>query len=1359
MTNDSLNNPIYEEYAVAKEFDIDGSTMTIEITGREDIIAFTTGELYSRYIQERISHDHIFFNNRIWKANLSKKGYDPKVFVSLAQKITCTSVLSDKISVQQYRYIVSGDKTAQQYYQDPNNVSNKLGYFDGEIYPFGIVFKLDDGTKTSPYPIKGNNEGSPVYPPVPKTNDKGLVWIKKLSALIAGSTKTDPERWTVGLDFNLVEFLDELRSNSDFANVVGYYIVRGERIVNQLYDGYMTRTAKGVYFMKDREHYDHPTTDPPEKCLGGTRGKVHYKNPTTAWFGSNNIEESALNIPVFKDLVTKRKGQYTYKGKTYGTDDMRNLYYFPIVVTNDNYPETKLPIQADMPDEYEYTRAYSWPWARIRAWQMNEDQIAKGNAGTGLYGPGNTWKIEDSQNHGNPNANSNEFIDEFDDCSNYFQDSLDVMLLLSDDHFAVMSPDFSMEKEHLFAAGDVLYAEFYTKNQANDVWSTNPPVPEEFTTVVYKKIELLPDSTSSQIAGTYTYENCGNEFFKSWEKDDPDIRYQYFKQHKTGDTYLVPYGQSGQSVVTWAGETWVCIQNTLKAQTDPPTDDDEPDKANSKYWEKVTGNIIWGIETSPYKFESATWSVADQWYSQPGCKSRVFTKPIPPPTGGKPTEANWANTTYYDGVKSQQFPAEYTRNERGAMVHGSYKIFSQTREAIFDSVTPIVHKVVCYPVDKGINSSPGNFCSLAEDGYKYRSNGKRGLFYETGNFKMATVGTWFGIGADASMKMSHYNRSYQTPAYIGFIPQVDENTGVLPTFFTDMDEDTEYMVKFYRTDPSDPKYMDTILPTFNQEYTEYWNISNFHPVAQQLPVLRVFKGDNYKSQVWERMCHHYDFDENASRSATGFHIWGRNELNLVPKQFSCQLRSSLFGEKDYMHGYLHGIFTSNRHNVNYRANIDVLDPDNEILTYTYFPRVVGLKDAESWVRSSAHNSDRVESMLIPAGYDRTQGYVLDLGYDERTPKDSYQKGTRIAWSARKIAESFRDNYRIMQSSDFQDFSTNFGHIIRISELFGTLYSVRNRAILRHVVGENKLAAGQEQMISVPSSIYLAPDESPVAYYGIQNWFAFLQTKDHLYGIDERNKTPWRVTIDYSSTGSKYPKFENMADAYSNTNYFDKLFETKGPFIGSPNISKGISIGYNQLYREVYFTFFSNKEPTTLLFNERLTAFTGTTSLSASLYIPWNDKLLTTFYNALPNEFYVNDQDQDVIRFYGKEYMNRFSFIVNGASEEKNSSLYEKIYSSLKINMPDIELESLEYITERQDGKYSFVSNGAEGYLNSEYLEGDWNIPIIRDRAKKDDIYIEDSEFRGRWLKVTLTYKGNKDLYIRSIISKFDISYI
>jgi hypothetical protein len=178
-----------------------------------------------------------------------------------------------------------------------------------------------------------------------------------------------------------------------------------------------------------------------------------------------------------------------------------------------------------------------------------------------------------------------------------------------------------------------------------------------------------------------------------------------------------------------------------------------------------------------------------------------------------------------------------------------------------------------------------------------------------------------------------------------------------------------------------------------------------------------------------------------------------------------------------------------------------------------------------------------------------------------------------------------------------------------------------------------------------------------------------------------------------------------------------------------------------------------------VFNERIDGFTGTSPLRGSLYIQTGNTLIHTLYTpdkTISGNVYKVDQDQDIIKFFGEETTNVFSFIVNGAKEEESAAMYEKIFSSLRINAPEINLILIDYETEYQKGRWNF-KKGKE-HDAAEYIEGDWNIPLVRDKEKNNDVYGQGSEFRGRWLKVTLAYKGNKEMYIRSLLTEFDISY-
>ena len=1364
MYESETNQLLTEEFAIAKDFPIVNGEAEIDYSGREDVSIFDTGELYLRYLQERISVDQTFFNARMWKTHLKRDEFDREVFVDLALMTNCKTVLGEKLPLYQYRYIASGDQARQLYYQNANNISNKLGYFGGEVYPFTIVFMMDDGTTTAGYPIMGNDEGS--HNTGVTANKKGLVWVKRMVDVMADNPGvTDPLRYTINLEFDTTDMVNEMRSNPLYSRVVGFYIARGERIQNQLYDGYFTQTAKGIYFMKDREHQDSGFSN-TSSCLSKTRGKVNYRNPTNVWFGEGTSEGDALHFPVFKDLWTVRKGPYTTNFDkdgpnerilTYGEKKWRNLYYFPIAVTNDNFPTTKFNLIQDKPDEYEYVRAYSYPWAKFKTWLTNSIWEKPGRKkpvadpttpGTGIYGD-NQWYAPNPGDGTSIQGKPNQFSDEHSDASTIFHDALDPMLRLSYDHFAMISPDFAMEQEHTFSSGEELYVMFYTKDRANDVWQQ--AVGEtHFTTDVYNAVELIPEGGASNIHTAYpgVYKDCGNTY--DIQAQDWVAGYSYMAKVTSQPTYIILGGDNVDSfLVRHIGEFYVCIQHTHKG--DIAGDDTTPGAPGSKYWKKILSPIhIYGSERGPYQFPGATLNHLYNAYINPGCTSGTY--PIPPEFLPDPTdtEANWENTTFYEGIKSTQIPVEYLKDEVGTNIHGYYKNYSQTRDVFFDPATPVVKKMKCYAIDKGTHSGQGNFASYAEDGYNYKGLGKRGLFYTEGTFHMATTGTLLGIGAESKMSMAHYNRSYQTPAYIGLIPADKTDT-----FFTDITEDQEWMVKVFRHNPETDVFFDDVLKKFNTQYTQYWNVTNFLPKDIHDTVFNVYKGDNYKSQNWLRMTHHLDFDPNTKKKLTGFHSWGRNDTNSIPVQYPCMLRSSMFSEWNYMHGYLHGLMTDNRHNVNFRADIKTLETDGGDITYSYFPKIASSVDPSTWIHSSSSNQDLVESMYIPAGNDANYGYVKIYGYDATLPKDSANKKTRIAFSETKIAESFQDGYRVMRINNFRDFSTNYGAIMRIDSMNNQLFSIRERAIMSHVVGQTDLKSDGESVTLAPVSIYLSAQENPLAYYGIQNWHALNKTKYFLYGVDMLNKIPWRVGMDYADQGSRHPRFSDMATEFATVSYFDELLEDMYPLTGTPMNGNGIAIGYNEGFKEVYFSFIEDGKYTTVVFDERIRAFKGTTPLHGSLYISKGNHVLTTLYDT--SDVNLADVTQDKITFYGNEVENIFSFIVNGAKEKESYALVEKIFESIRINSPDIALRSIQYETDRQQGAWKF-KEGEDVYDGAQYIENDWNIPIIRDTKPGSDIYEEGSEYRGRWMKVTVRYTGNPEFFIRSIVTKFKTSF-
>lgn len=1113
--NDDANNLIWEEYSLAQNFKLSPDLIII-IDGDEEETFFSQGELFKAYIQERISVDHVFEENRIWKTNLSKNGYNKIPFEELSKLITVKTKLGGHITEPSFNDIEAGGEYDQMLYQNPNTIYSKTGYFEDEVYPFSAMYLLTDGTFTDSFPITGTD-----------SNVKGLHKFQSVNELCDIYADPNAFNYILAAEFDLTAFYNHLQANPEkYSNVVGFYIMRSDRIENMLYDGKWTRTAKGVTMAKDREHFE-GDSDTAEGCGVDTRSQVNYRNSTQRWFGSQDKEINALSIPVFKNRQAVKE---------------ENQYSFPIAGWTDNHPRGLLDLLANNPDKWEYYRAVHNPYKPRVEWEGGDfDDKELWNDGEEAY-----------QN----------------------QDEIDHQLYFSNEKFAIISPDFAVEKRHSIISGESVHMKIFS--------NTNPEV------------------TSAHNIGYRT-------------------------------------------------------------------------------------------------------------------------------TAG---------------------------------IFQSNKLFDRVNDYKFRPDVPSWHKVRVFPINKGVHSGPARFSSYAEDGYKFKGRGKKGFFDLQGYYMMGVTGSLIGIGArHAKMDFRQYNRSYQTVPYIGVEP--DD-----PTLFSNADQlgdlSKDFMVRLYRKNPNDLDFFSEIEAEFLPQYTKYWAVSDMIPLTSSARKLTVYKGDNFKSKVWLRTAHHVDFDDNVSKETVPIHIWARAGVGLSLKEFNCELLSSTYCDNDYMHGFLEGYVTNNKYNISYRAETVGTDPEGNDLKYSFYPKISGERDAMQWVAESAANEDLHESLIIPAGNLLNRTRIVAVGNDPDELIDDYRKGTRVAWSNRRISESFADGYRVIGATDYQDFSTNFGHIQRIAALFGHLITIRERAITQHFFGENKLASTENQIVSVPSTIYMAVDEPQLAYYGIQQFHAIFKTKDYVYGIDELNKILWRVGIETTTVGKKYPSFSNISEEFSVIAESDKIIKWAGPMTGTPIIGPGCSIGYNTGFKEVYFSFLnSNHENITMVFNERIKAFTGTTPLVGAIYIVKGDRVLLTkpFGFDLPRaKVYLADVDQHVIKFFGQEEECHYSFIINGAKENESAALLEKIFGSLRINCPDFKLNSIDYETERQSGRYTFITDSDLVYNNAEYIENEWNIPIIRDEKEGDDIYDLDSEFRGRWLKVTLNYSGVDSFYIRSILSQFEISF-
>jgi len=1258
-------NLFHEEYEVAQDHFIDGDTLEIEITGNEDTVILDAGTLYNLYLKERISGDHCFYNSRIWKANLKANVYDKTIFEELAQLITLSSHEGNEVSRASYNDIVNLSRTELMTYQDPANIYKYLGYFDQEIYPFAAKFLLSDGTITDAYPVKGKDEKYGT------TNIKGLF----------RPYLPNKEINIIGVKARIKEAVDLINSDSRYTKIRGIYILRGERIVNMLYDGMLEKTANGIRLSQNRKTL--------KEVTGKNNGKqCWYYNQQDLWFASED-ENGAYHVPVFKINHVIENQQYPLS---------ETKYIFPHAVYNDNGNE-RSEFTSAVPDfiedlltgkerpKWEYSLAVDVP----AAIQDSNDTGTEGDAGVNLT----------------------------------VQEAIDTRLKISDDHFAIFSPDFMTEEDHLTQSGSDYWLEIYrridypdysqgtygltpqgnehvhlkpSRTRVFEIGSGTSLEPATFNTFIYKEIEALTAGGVSQKNPLEWIAGCPTDYIGllAWTEGS-DYVPAIAKPIGSG-VYTLPYNANLDSFVTHAGKIWVCIKVIIQRET---IDDFEPGGSPSAgpYWAEVLTMEVYSQERGVYEFPMSVRD-GDNWV-RPVCAS-----------------------------------------------DGPYEI---PPESLPPSFIPEYHSVRIYNIEKGVHKGRGKFSSYAEDGKEYNIQGKRGYYTLEGRLIHTCAAP---VGAvEGSFALVHYNRSYQTPAYMGVI--VNEGRIVY-------EDGKSYMVRVYKDDPRGADFFNNSLNAYNPKYSRYWSISNMIKIDDTDIEKTLYKGDNFKSMSWFRMSHQVDYDDNTDSgyASNGFRSWYRKVFQdtgvFSEKEY---LKSAYLLDAAYGHGIMYGMFTQNRRNVSLRSVLEITNEDGSDVIYTFFPQVADSLDPLSWIFSSSQLQDLVESVNINDGYNKTDAYVEAIGVDTDLPFDSQNKKTRIAFSERRIVDSFRDGYRSMDIKNKEDFETNYGEIVRIEELYGFLITIRNEAIMRHSVGQKKIT---ENLQYDDSLIYLSDEAVPLAYYGLQDWHGFLKTKDAIYIVDTKYEMIARISIERTTTGATTPKVNQLSKTLMIEKELKEIIATLNENRTTPMDMNGISLGYNEDYDEVYFSFINGESSQNLIFSEGLSFFIGTSDDISSTFIKFKKGQLMTLNGngASSHDVYKNDAENALPTFYGQSKLNTLSFIVNGNTEKENTSALTKIFESIEIHSPHQVLDRIEYETELQTGTYTFSEDSSDFWKDSEWQEGAWYTPIIREIEDSDDEYYEDdSVFRGKWIKISLYFRGNSKFYISDIFTQFKQSFV
>jgi hypothetical protein len=221
---DSEGVPAYEMKLVDKRYSIPGSatSMTIEINGYEDVLPFSLSELLTVHAMDTKAKDICDHNKYLWGVNWKGRNPHNELLKSISEKI------EPELKI---KYIEDNG------YNDPNNVSQYVGYFRTESYPFAAEWYYKDGTISEKYPIKGYDFLED------KSLSNGIIRFpsKENYPLEAADNKVAVLGLRMSIDHDYLNSLTDEQKEWLSQNIIGFKILRGERYKNHLYEGYSMR--------------------------------------------------------------------------------------------------------------------------------------------------------------------------------------------------------------------------------------------------------------------------------------------------------------------------------------------------------------------------------------------------------------------------------------------------------------------------------------------------------------------------------------------------------------------------------------------------------------------------------------------------------------------------------------------------------------------------------------------------------------------------------------------------------------------------------------------------------------------------------------------------------------------------------------------------------------------------------------------------------------------------------------------------------------------------------------------------------------------------------------------------------------
>jgi hypothetical protein len=576
-----------------------------------------------------------------------------------------------------------------------------------------------------------------------------------------------------------------------------------------------------------------------------------------------------------------------------------------------------------------------------------------------------------------------------------------------------------------------------------------------------------------------------------------------------------------------------------------------------------------------------------------------------------------------------------------------------------------------------------------------------------------------------------------TPDYIGITnaPFYEAPYGAQFNHF--YDRYNRSIVNVYMSDPATITYTDL----YDFKNSAFNPIGKYQPISDFLsaPQHTYYRGDCIVARTYLKIMH--GSSENLSQ-------YFYDVLSNVEGKISIAILDETNAEdaaEDLLNGYGHwvSIVTENVYNPSYR---------HELGRNKFYPKTNPLEPG----RDFAWEYDSPESYFFNYGFKEYLGPRQSVGIDLLQPLSDNRFPTRIRPSIKHIFGAVRDGYRQFIPADAKDFDYSAGQIQAIAVLFDTLYSFQNRAINIHPLNERITQQG-----TAGSTAILGESSGLTEYkmtikqgYGTQHRFGVVLANQALYCIDFNKRAIMRIAgqqvqmLDIEKGVQTW--FRNII-ALGSSGYSDVLESLPNEH----TCGRGIHGIYNKKYKDVVWTLKLGEETRTIVFNEEMDCFVGTHGYKPNLYAQVEEDM----YSFIDNRGWLHDVNGKYLNFYGNQDIWKIKVSVSEGAE------ITKHYDNIIITSNNRVFSAIKFETQHQTAEQRPFLPVTEFWYAPTYRENEWRLPVRRaDNVKEpelniyDDFGFDKTPMRGRYMLIELEYDGDKELWVREIMTFYNLSF-